>query len=78
MEKKWGGQLLNCLKVILQLALRMLWKGKHPTVKRLEGNYRDGIRLSKKEMKPYAARLQRSKTLPKYDITIKPKPPESG
>lgn len=78
LEKKWGGALLNCLKVILQLAWRMFWKGKHPTVKRLEGNYRDGICLSKKEMKPYAARLERSKTLPKYDITIKPKPAESG
>ena len=29
--------------------------------------------MSKKEMKPYEARLERSKTLPKYDITIKPK-----
>lgn len=78
LEKKWGGALLNCLKVILQFALRMLWKGRHPTVKRLEGDYRDGIRLSKKEMNPYAARLQRSKTLPKYDITIPPIRVESG
>jgi Rhodopirellula transposase DDE domain len=78
LEKKWGGALLNCLKVILQFALRMVWKGRRPTVKRLEGDYRDGIRLSKKEMKEYEARLQRSKTLPKYDITIKPTPAKSG
>ena len=78
LEKKWGGALLNCLKVILQFALRMLWNGKHPVVKRLEGDYQNGIRLSKKEMKPYEARLQRSQTLPKYDIIIKPKPAESG
>lgn len=78
LEKKWGGALLNCLKVILQFALRMLWKGRHPNVKRLEGDYRDGIRLSKKEMKRYEARLQRSPTLPKYDITIKPIRAESG
>jgi hypothetical protein len=26
-----------------------------------------------KEMKPYEARLQRSATLPKYDITITPR-----
>ena len=32
-----------------------------------------GVRLSKKEMEPYEARLQRSPTLPKYDITIRPK-----
>jgi hypothetical protein len=72
LELKWGGVLLNCLKVILQMALRMRWRGLPPMVKRLEGEYPDGIKLSKKEMKPYEARLERSKTLPKYDIKIKP------
>jgi hypothetical protein len=73
LEKKWGGMLLNRLKVILQQALRMKWHGKHPVVRRLHGEYPDGVRLSKREMKPVEARLERSKTLPKYDITIKPK-----
>ena len=72
LEQKWGGALLNCLKVILQQALRMTWMGRPPTVKRLAGDYPTGIRLSKKEMKPYEARLVRSPTLRKYDITIKP------
>ena len=71
-EQKWGGSLLNGLKVILQQARRMSWMQRHPVVKRLEGDYAEGVRLSKKEMKPYEARLLRSKTLPKYDITIKP------
>jgi hypothetical protein len=78
LEIKWGGVLLNGLKVILQFALRMVWRGKHPIVLRLEGDYRDGIRLSKKEMKPYEARLERSKTLPRYDITIRPMRARSG
>jgi hypothetical protein len=78
LEIKWGGVLLNCLKVILQMALRMRWRGLHPVVKRLEGDYPDGIKLSKKEMKPYEARLERSKTLPKYDITIRPTKARSG
>jgi hypothetical protein len=73
LEQKWGGSLLNSLKTILQHALRMTWKGQHPTVKRLAGDYPDGIRLTKKEMKQYEARLDRSKLLPKYDITIKPR-----
>ncbi len=73
LEKKWGGTLLNCLKVILQQALRMTWMGIHPVVKRLYGDYPKGIRLSRKEMKLYEQRLERSKTLPKYDITIKPR-----
>ena len=72
LEQKWGGALLNRLKVILQEALRMTWCGAHPIVKRLHGEYPDGVRLTKKEMKPYEARLERSKTLPKYDIVIRP------
>jgi hypothetical protein len=72
LEQKWGAALLNSLKVILQQARRMTWMKKHPQVKRLQGNYAEGVRLTKKEMKPYEARLIRSKTLPKYDITITP------
>ena len=55
----------------------MSWLGKHPVVKRLHGHYPEGVCLSKKEMKPYEARLERSKTLPKYDILIKPKTPRT-
>ncbi len=72
LQKKWNGTLLNCLKIILQGALRMTWKKMHPIVKRLHGQYPDGVRVGKKEMKLYEARLQRSAILPKYDITIKP------
>jgi hypothetical protein len=72
LEQKWGGTLLNSLKVILREARRMSWMKKRPTVKRLHGDYAEGVRLSKKEMKPFEARLQRSATLPKYDITIEP------
>ena len=49
------------------------WKGRHPIVKRLHGEYPDGVRVAAKEMKEYEARLERSATLPKYDITIKPR-----
>jgi Rhodopirellula transposase DDE domain len=77
LEQKWGGTLLNSLKVIMAEALRMTWRGMHPVVKSLPGEYPNGVRLSRKEMKPYEARLQRSQTLPKYDITIKPLPTET-
>jgi hypothetical protein len=46
-------------------------------VRRLDGVYPDGVRLTAKEMRPYEARLQRSATLPKYDIIIRPMPKES-
>jgi hypothetical protein len=75
LEKKWNGVLLNGLKVVLQCALRMVWKGRHPTVKRLDGEYPNGVRVPAKEMKGHEARLERSAALPKYDITIKPKTP---
>jgi hypothetical protein len=72
LEKKWGGTLLVSLKVILQEALRMTWRGRSPVVKRLHGEYPDGVRLTRTQMKPYQLRLNRSPTLPKYDITITP------
>ena len=41
----------------------MRWRRKPPVVKRLEGDYAEGVRRSRKAMKPYEARLLRSKTL---------------
>ena len=73
LEKRWGGTLLTSLRVMIEMALRMTWLGKHPVVTSLTGEYAEGVRLSKKEMKPLEARLKRSKSLPKYDITIEPK-----
>jgi Rhodopirellula transposase DDE domain len=77
LEKKWNGVLLNSLEVVLQCALRMTWKGSHPTVKHFEGTYPDGVRVAAKDMKEVEARLQRSATLGKYDIIIKPRLTES-
>jgi Rhodopirellula transposase DDE domain len=76
LEQKWNGVLLTGLKVVLHCALRMRWGGRHPTVKRLHGTYPDGVRVPAKEMKVIEARLQRSPTLPKYDIAIKPRAAE--
>ena len=72
LERKWRGVLLSGLGVILWCARRMTGKGRHPTVRSLLGKYRDGVRVPAKEMRLVEARHQRSTTLPKYDITIKP------
>jgi len=45
--KEMNGVLLNCLKVILQCALRITWKKQHPTVKRLHAQYPDGVTCSR-------------------------------
>ena len=75
LERKWNGALLNCWEVIRSLALRMTWRGAHPLVERLLRTYAKKVTVAAKEMEQYNARLERSATLPKYDITIKPKRP---
>ncbi len=77
LEKKWNGVLLTCWKVVLQCALRMRWKGRHPTVTRLHGPDPDGVPVPATEMRLSEAWLQRSATLPMYDITIKPRAAEA-
>jgi hypothetical protein len=73
LEKKWNGVLLNCWQVVLECALRMTWRGKHPSVQRLEGDYRDGVRVLGRAKKDLESRLIRSSTLRKYDVTITPR-----
>ncbi len=73
LEKKWNGVLLTCWEVVRAYALRMTWRKKHPVVERLVRRYAAKVRASRAEMKIVNARLERSATLPKYDITIKPR-----
>jgi len=78
LERKWSGVLLGCVRFVLECAQRMTWNGKHPAIQELPGEYPLGVKLSRKEMRPWEARLERSPTLPKYDITIKPQKPRSA
>jgi transposase len=75
LEKTWNGVLLNCWEVIRACALRMTWRGVHPVVERLLRTYPKKVTVPAEEMERCNARLERSGTLPKYDITIKPKRP---
>lgn len=76
LENKWVGVLLDSARFMLQCAQRMTWKGWHPKIFLLtKRHYPTGIKLNKKEMQPWEERLERSSTLPKYDITIKPLKP---
>jgi hypothetical protein len=73
LEKKWNGVLLTSVKVALQCASRMLWRKRHPTVRWLPGEYPDGVCVPRGAAKrALEERLERSKKLPKYDITIRP------
>lgn len=75
LERKWSGVLLTCVSFVLTCARRMTWKGRSPEVHQLpDREYPTGVKLSKREMKPWEARLHRKPGLEKYDITIAPQP----
>ncbi len=78
LQRKWNGVLLTSGKIVLSCARRMNWCGKHPRVHSIVDYYDDHAAVSNIEMKTINARLRRSETLPKYDITIKPKRPRGG
>ena len=75
LQKKWNGVLLTCWETVRACALRMTWKRQHPHVLRIEGDYPTGVIVPQAEMNLLNKRLERSTTLPKYDITIKPQRP---
>lgn len=72
-RKKWNGVLLKTITIMLQCAQRMTWKGEHPIIKTITGTYPNGVSLTDAEMKKVELRLERSSTLPKYDILIRPR-----
>lgn len=72
LQQKWNGVLLTCWRVVKSCALRMTWHGDHPEVHRIARGYATEQAVSKEEMRQINARLQRSETLPKYDILITP------
>jgi len=78
LQQKWNGVLLTCWQIVLTCAQRMTWKGQHPTVLRLDGDYPTGVSVPKHEMQELNKRLERSPSLGKYDILIRPLKPRGG
>jgi len=72
LEMHWNGSLLSTIEKALSWAGTMTWKGLHPVVRLLDEVYEKGTTLTKKAMKPYAQRLDRSKELPKWSVVIQP------
>ena len=50
----------------------MTWNGEHPEVLQIDRTYEKGITLTDKEWLQVQTRLERSITLPKWDVIIKP------
>lgn len=71
-EEHWNGEILNSIDKAVRWAKTMTWKGIKPVVKLWKKVYKKKVFLTKEEMKPYEDRIERSKNLPKWDITIAP------
>lgn len=50
----------------------MTWRSIQPIVHLLERVYETGVRLTKAAFRPISARLERSATLPKWSVVIRP------
>jgi hypothetical protein len=72
LEKSWNGYLLSTVDIVLNRAANFFWKGLRATVSLLNTAYEKGVKLSGAAMAELEKRLQRSSTLPWWDITIKP------
>lgn len=72
LERHWNGTLLSSIETALNWAATMTWRGIEPIIRRIEGEYDCGVRISRSAFRPIADRLQRSETLPKWSLTITP------
>jgi transposase len=72
LEQYWNGTILDNIDKALEWAKNILFQGLSPVVHFFEKTYEKGISLTKKELKEYAVRFQRSDKLPKWDIVIVP------
>ena len=73
LEKSWNGYLLSTVEVVLHRAANFFWKGRRTTVTLLDAVYEKGVSVRGKEKEALEQRLNRSPTLPWWDITIHPK-----
>ena len=72
LENHWNGTLLNTVTDALQWAATMTWRGIAPLVHLLDQVYETGVRITPRLFRPIAARLERSKLLPKWSLVIQP------
>lgn len=72
LERHWSGTLLHSIATVLLWATTMTWRKIHPLVRETATTYERGVRLTAKQFAPLAERLLRSKTLPKWSLTIRP------
>jgi Rhodopirellula transposase DDE domain len=74
LEMHWNGTLLTDLGTAMSWAGTMTWNGVHPQVLQIENIYEKGVTLPDQEWEQLQSRLERSPTLPKWDVIIRPMP----
>jgi len=72
LERHWNGQILDSIEKAIKWASTMTWNGVKASVNLIEKTYEKGVSLSKDEMKKYQSQIQRSVSLPKWDLKILP------
>jgi len=72
LENHWNGTLLSSIETTLSWAKTMTWQGVFPIVHLLGNNYENGVRLNKRQFRPFQARLKRSEVIPKWSVVISP------
>jgi transposase len=72
LENYWNGAILDSVEAAVQWASNMTWKGVKPIVHLVTETYEKKIKVSSDELNQYKDFWFPSKTLPKWDITIRP------
>ena len=72
LEQHWNGTLLHTVETALRWAGTMTWRTIHPLIREISTTYERGVRLTKTAFRPFAERLNRSESLPKWCLTIQP------
>ncbi len=72
LERYWNGEILDSRETVLKIAANMRFKGKNPYVQLVDATYENGVKLTKKELKPFRSSFVRSHPDAYWDITILP------
>lgn len=72
LEQHWNGTLLSSVAQVLQWAGSMTWRKLHPLIREMTATYERGVRVTKAAFRPFAQRLSRSQSLPKWSLSIQP------
>jgi transposase len=73
LERHWNGALLTDFETVKEWTKSMRWAGIAPNVYSLDKEYKQGVKLTKKELELYEKRLKRTEGIEKWSVSIEPK-----